>query len=107
MSKHTPGPWRFANGDKFDDDFLEPPEYQYLVLAAIETPDAIASFWDSEWGDEAKANACLIAAAPDLLAALKDLERVSGLPLMYNDLARIAARAAIAKATGADNADRS
>jgi hypothetical protein len=49
---------------------------------------------------EARANARLIAAAPDLLAALERLERLSGSAMMTDDPAREWARSAIAKAKG-------
>ena len=74
-----------------------------LVGGKIET-----SLWDYSWGDEAQANARLIAAAPELLEACKDLlafmEQYDLLDwdLADDDRARIdAASAAIAKATGA------
>ena len=71
MSEYTPGPWRVSDGDSFSggSDVSEPPEYEYIVLAERKTPSAIASFWDFDWGDEAQANARLIAAAPELLEA--------------------------------------
>lgn len=99
---HTPGPWRFANGDRFNGGWQEPSECQYLVLAEKET--IIASFWDSHgWGDEAKANAHLIAAAPELLAAcrlaLKVLEQSGMITRELLDADR-ELRDAIAKADG-------
>ena len=54
-------------------------------------------FWRDMSDDEAKANARLIAAAPDLLAALID---VVGDDESLQNPWRVAARAAIAKATG-------
>ena len=45
-------------------------------------------------------DARLIAAAPELLEALENLERTAGLPAMSDDPVRVAARAAIAKARG-------
>jgi len=42
----------------------------------------------------------LAAAAPELLAALIDIERTAGQPAMTSDPVRVKARAAIAKATG-------
>lgn len=58
MSGHTPGPWRIA------------PEFSVLSVWSGDTE--VASAWrESGWIDEAtqRANARLIAAAPDLLAA--------------------------------------
>lgn len=68
MSKHTPGPWKVRT---LDDS-----------LGTIDTSDdttSIAQAFDLSFQDriagspERKANARLIAAAPDLLAALEDL----------------------------------
>ena len=65
MSKHTPGPWRVWS-EKDDDGRI-------TVLEVCETQDrgrhshfaSVAKHWP-----EAEANARLISAAPDLLAAL-------------------------------------
>jgi hypothetical protein len=51
MSTHTPGPWKY-------DDFY--------VVAAGEDEDVICEVWVTH-----KANAALIAAAPEMLEALK------------------------------------
>ena len=81
MSKHTPGPWHTAG------------EQGVQIRSA---KDQIAKVWTMR-GNEWKANARLIAAAPELLEALQD---------MVSDHASLSAatlafaRAAIAKATG-------
>ena len=81
MSKHTPGPWHTAG------------EQGVQIRSA---KDQIAKVWTMR-GNEWKANARLIAAAPDLLEALQD---------MVSDHASLSAatlafaRAAITKATG-------
>ena len=81
MSEHTPGPWHTAG------------EQGVQIRSA---KDQIAKVWTMR-GNEWKANAHLIAAAPDLLEALQD---------MVSDHASLSAatlafaRAAIAKATG-------
>ncbi len=91
MTTHTPGPW------KWDFDLLGPDEKPILE---------IGMGYDGQWGGESPndANARLIAAAPDLLAALKkladhfeaEMRAHNGIPpLLFN------ARAAIAKAEGA------
>jgi hypothetical protein len=68
MSTHTPGPWSWAKGREYADGRDFPTVYM--------GPEA------SEIGgatmDEADANAALIAAAPDLLAALKNYENADG-----------------------------
>ena len=97
MSKRTPGPWRF-----------EPAGKRLRVVGARGVWLATAEYapaHDVEPGDvdraQAEANARLIAAAPDLLAALQamltalDCESVS-----YREIE--AAEAAIAKAEGRD-----
>ena len=94
MSKHTPGPWK-AN-------------FAISQAAYIFGGDRNFARVYNEWQDEAnqEANARLIAAAPDLLAALKEAElvlaeklrRLGADPNVSPTTHRI--RAAIAKATG-------
>ena len=79
MTKHTPGPWKVIEGQKHEwrneyQQFVEPPEYELLVVSdAVEHPEPIASFWNTAWGDEWEANARLIAAAPTLYGACKEV----------------------------------
>lgn len=93
-TKHTPGPWAVAEGDG---------------CFVVETDDMTVRFvcmgLDAE-GD--RANACLIAAAPDLLEALRrvvnDWVAPDGLPFEDGEMPALdAARAAIAKATGGES----
>ena len=89
MSKHTPGPWRYMAGTHSHYDS------EGKAIARVYGPRGI----DCSRRD---ANARLIAAAPDLLEALKGmLSRTDG-QAIYNFMEpqREAARAAIAKATG-------
>ena len=85
--KHTPGPWKIGT---------PPPNGEQTVgtdqglMVAVATTGA---------GVQTKANASLIAAAPDLLEALKGLMALSDHRVDLRDAAK-AARAAIAKATG-------
>lgn len=65
MSKHTPGPWR-DNGDPTMDDPSE--EYHEIVGGRGCYPDGFALT-----GYISTANARLIAAAPELLEALRGL----------------------------------
>lgn len=104
-SKHTPGPWSVKN------DYDE----RHIVIANIDGesfPDGTTSYTydfvcDTYGGDYesksravANANARLIAAAPELLDALRNLVAVQ--PNLMANSAEIAdARAAIAKAGGA------
>ena len=93
MSKHTPGPWT-ANKPTRDNGRAEIHAGCMLVAQAFN--------WmlDAEGDEQCWADARLIAAAPDLLAALKELmvaaDRVSAEPVTWLGKAR----AAIAKAEG-------
>jgi hypothetical protein len=108
MTQHTSGPWTIAN-------------YPHAVVVKMESHKktaygasryaAIGGFdrSDPEQMAEALADACLIAAAPELLAALEGMEKWAssihdGYPPSTASIAaapyREAARAAIAKATG-------
>lgn len=83
MSAHTPGPW------VADHDNVRTPDDGGMVAKVAGDTDS-----------QAYANARLIAAAPDLLAALRDLVSAEGLPEGYANRAMLidAARAALAKA---------
>ena len=103
MSKHSPAPWRYVKGDDNqpkddlpDDVWGTIQDNNYYHIARI-------------WGDvdkrhEPKANARLIASAPELLEALKELyveeKRDDDDPILI--YARIKAQAAIRKAEGGD-----
>ena len=95
MSKHTPGPWEFRKDG-----------YVYSVATGERVCSPHSTLPESrkvsDHIKDLKQNARLIAAAPDLLEALKSLEndfgcRGDGWP----DPRWNAARAAIAKAEGA------
>jgi hypothetical protein len=95
-SKHTPGPW-----------IAEPMVGRGAWVKGSNGTWAALSCGDSDL--EAEANACLIAAVPDLLDALKEIVaaddtfRATMSPDVEKDpvtRACDAARAAIAKATG-------
>jgi hypothetical protein len=92
---HTPGPW-VLDGD----DIIERTGFLGGVYVAHKDSGRVAEAFVNcrvTTDDECRANARLIAAAPDLLNALKTLASVAesrGIPAD-------AARAAIAKATGA------
>lgn len=66
MNKHTPGPWEFHHQkiDSIDYEWsLQTPDHAFLLF----------NFSPTLSPDECKANASLIAAAPDLLEAMKEL----------------------------------
>ena len=105
-TKHTPGPWTVVPRDEDAEpwDCVDIMAGKYNVAAAIYD----CSFYDDEYCDDdlylpvVDANARLIAAAPDLLEALKEMlfkaEYGNGLEAHYK--ANDRARAAIAKAEG-------
>lgn len=77
--KHTPGPWEYHGGDDYT-----------VILGPGDTTDRPLAEVNS-----GSADARLIAAAPDLLAALKEVVRLSDRKTVAWDKAK----AAIAKAT--------
>ena len=96
---HTPGPWILVldNHPNHRSIYVRTDSHGGNIAKVVATRD---SSNDATWSQSrVEANARLIAAAPDLLAAL---ERVT-LQLAHehtNDEAWVEARAAIAKATG-------
>jgi len=105
MSKHTPGPW---NTDEKDHD--DP----YQDIRVVGSRRNICLVWMDDapvkdYNDEQQANARLIAAAPDLLEALKSIlpfipktSFIDGGAAKYSEnvIAADKVRAAITKATG-------
>jgi hypothetical protein len=89
--KHTPGPWGCIDTSNYAHDYrLTKPDGSTLPLH-VEANDH----------SEQRANARLIAAAPDLLEALKDmLDGHEDACTGYGEGAADKARSAIAKATG-------
>ena len=97
--KHTPGPWIGA-GPSFGDPL---PRYTTEIVTEWEDEDgealSICELPFHHHDDENEANARLIAAAPDLLEALKAAEPyLRHANVAYN--VYVQARAAIAKAEG-------
>lgn len=96
MSGFTPGPWGIYSDE--GEVCCDAPGIESVTGASIVVFGDLDSDFQGVRGDtaeEALANASLIAAAPDLLAALEELLKVrSGRTVK-------AARAAIAKARGA------
>lgn len=94
--KHTPGPWKFI-GEVSEVRTVTPdPTSQY----GNGTPIVSFSEWDLN-SKEKQANARLIAAAPELLDALRAVR--SSLPLTVDPTPlEIQINAAIAKATGGE-----
>lgn len=105
MSKHTPGPWRVEEnttliwGDCNTDDHST-RGMGYPIAEARINPSG--NWSTGPYADEGEANARLIAAAPDLLAAAKNLIDAHGDGSRYNErpLAFASLISAIAKAEG-------
>lgn len=98
---HTPGPWTIGN------PIFSGPYYimvgGHTEIARVSDAPATSSDYYIKNHDEREANARLIAAAPDLLAALQDFvwrgKDMEAMGIDSGDMAK--ARAAIAKATSA------
>lgn len=70
MAKHTPGPWKFfesTGGDYYRVMQADDPDISRIALVEVFAPTDT----EGDMEEHGKANAHLIAAAPDLLAALK------------------------------------
>ena len=99
--KHTPGPWKYGPAGynmrtNYCQGFTIASRGEHITLIA-------GCFNDVRGGEDvARANAELIAAAPDLLAALQAIVTDEGgtRSVSRDHLIAVAARAAIAKATG-------
>lgn len=69
MSAHTPGPWAVGGDDGLI--WVTPPDTRQNVICDLQPRDA------DSFTEEDEANARLIAAAPDLLLAIKLLYRAT------------------------------
>jgi hypothetical protein len=107
--KHTPGPWRIYIQDIADKEQAKRELCQFVEGTPNFQPHLVY-VTDDDWnlapaitgcGEHSVANARLIAAAPDLLEALKEMVRLELLLETYGPLDRACnmARAAILKAT--------
>lgn len=90
--KHTPGPWRMYEGNRGS----------FVFYGIADVADMSPAYVRQESDDAAtmKANAQLIAAAPELLESLKEVLYYIGDRKVTTLGAMIRARAAIAKAEG-------
>ena len=98
MSKHTPGPWKAKTFKRKDGN-----NYTAIDGRITDDPNTAVLIcemagWQGEARDEQKANANLIAAAPDMYAALKAIDDGDG-SLTESEIVK-QMRAAIEKAEG-------
>ena len=99
-TQHTPGPWHWE-ADEVKGDPFNRVRYQVTALGRTVTRVYYSSFEGGQ--TNAESDARLIAAAPELLAALEDAESIFGPEEGEEHKAphwAKRARAAIAKATG-------
>ena len=108
MNKHTPGPWRKVTANDYKSLGVETVSDDiYARVTICEIQLAHGEPFNSDENDEPKANARLIAAAPELLASLVAILETADISFGEGEqAARVGnavisqARAAIAKATG-------
>lgn len=86
MNKHTLGPWGKISEEYRGWRGIDYPDERGVLIAVVQSEDS----------DELLANARLIAAAPELLAALEHVLDRATMPGFLRDKVK----AAIAKATG-------
>ena len=98
--KHTPGPWvdNWA-GSGNDGKFVWDECYVYAPGTGVEDIAIASDITDPLTGKPSQANALLIASAPDLLEALKELLDDYG-SIGYSDSLIAKVEAVIRKATG-------
>lgn len=99
MTMHTPGPWAVVEHDHAICIQTESPsktKYGAARYAAIGGFDRN----DRAQLEEARANARLIAAAPDLLESLREMVDLVGMAIPFDGPQQRKARKAIARATG-------
>ena len=93
MSKHTPGPWAHINPDGYT--------VRHPQVYSDTGPVCNATWLGDGRINELRANARLIAAAPEMLVALQEIVAAAdGDGWSQLDATLAKARAAIAKATG-------
>ncbi len=104
VAAHTPGPWHYRRGDSFDhsDDGVD-NGFEILMGAGQYVHERIRyaeDIWPEDQAHkEAQANARLIASAPDLLEALKEIMGDVSVTNCMSAEQKKRARAAIARAT--------
>ena len=74
-TKHTPGPWEAVDKRPWNEGFSIFSGNEYVAFVG-----------DSDARTPAGANAALIAAAPDMLAALRDIDLRTAQAIIANDI---------------------
>lgn len=92
--KHTPGPWTCFYKPKYDEWHVSLPMSDCSMKLAL-APDGIQS-------ENREADARLIAAAPDLLAALKIAQAALAMMIEPNSISKTTLPVAFAQATEAE-----
>lgn len=106
MSKHTPGPWVYAR--EYGESVTEAPKITTVARCAdfvigLECDYPGGDYRNGDPSGDEEADARLIAAAPELLEALKAIVGIDVHSILTEadaDAIHQQARAAIAKATG-------
>lgn len=70
-ARHTPGPWEYDA----EDDYHNGPDGAYVEISLSAPADSPTRYARVDKGPTVKADAQLIAASPDLLAACKVMRR--------------------------------
>ena len=101
MSKYTPGPWRVSAAPQIPD-----ASTRWIEVYSVDPEDDVAQVTGGNL-KAAQANASLIAAAPDLLAALEQIVELDLFCASMEDKTKTdalfaSARTAIAKAKGGE-----
>lgn len=107
-TKHTPGPWEINHaGTGRDGKLIYDEVYVYAPSCGVNDVAIASDIADPLGKDAGMANARLIAAAPELLAALIAITtvRCDGMDIAPINAAYSKASEAIAKATGAEMSD--
>ena len=99
MSAHTPGPWKFTEGEYF---YVNARVYgkRVFILQRKKSVVAAATAYQEAEEDRIRADCHLIAAAPDLLDALKLAIRQNSCDMLMTGEELRKCEAAIARATG-------
>lgn len=93
-AKHTPGPWTAFYKPKYDEWHVSLPMSDCGMKLAL-APDGIQS-------ENRMADAHLIAAAPDMLAALTECQAALAMMIEPNSIERTTLPVAFAQATAAE-----